>query len=231
MKILITGSSRGIGLAEAKIFDKPENELFLVATSLNSFNTPSFSNAKVHLFATNLTSEEEIKNLIKEISSITDGIDVLINNVGVMIMKKFESMTFQDIHKLIDLDLTSHILLTKFSLPLLHESRRPHIVFMSSMAAKSFIIGESVYSATKGAITNFANVLRNELAPKFKVTAVHAWGVNTFGFDKPELLLKPEDVAETVEFIVTRNKNFLIESVDLSNITQWRGSNAPWSPQ
>jgi NADP-dependent 3-hydroxy acid dehydrogenase YdfG len=230
MKILITGASRGIGLAEAKKFDQPEHELYLVATSQDSFDGVSFDQAEVHLFGCDLSSPAEITSLIEAITAQTDSLDVLINNVGVMIMKRFEQMSLADINELLDTNLRSHLVVTKLALPLLKQSDQPHIVFMSSMAAKTYLTGESVYSATKGAVTNAAHVLRSELAPEVKVSTVHAWGTNTFDYEQPEILLKPENIAEAVEFIITREKNFLVESIDLGNIHQWRGADAPWSP-
>ena len=101
---------------------------------------------------------------------------------------------------------------------------------MSSMAAKSSIVGESVYAATKSGITNFANVLRNELGSEIRVSAVHAWGVDTWGAPKTEEFIQPQDVAQTMEFIVSRPATVMVESIDLSNPVQWRGAQAPWSP-
>lgn len=228
MKILITGASRGIGLAEAKRFDKDDNRLFLVAKSVDSFKDKELQ--EHNLFGADLTDQEEIAKLLQAVKAKTNVLDVLINNVGVMVMKKFEQMSAGDINLLVDLNLKSHLLLTKGLFPLLKTSANPQIVFMSSMAAKSSIIGEGVYSATKSAVTNFAKVLRNEQRGKVKVSVVHSWGVNTWGASDPETLLKPENIAEVVEFIITRNKQFLIESVDVGNIHQWRGGEAPWSP-
>lgn len=229
MKILITGASRGIGLSEAKVLDKEDNELFLVATSLNSFKDKGFQGH--HLFGMNLTKQEEITKLTKEIKLKTKFLDVLINNVGVMVMKKFENMGDEDINLLVDLNLKSHLLLTRGLLPLLKASYTPQIIFMSSMAAKSSIIGESVYSATKAAITNFAKVLRNEQRGKMKISIIHSWGVNTWGATDDSSLLKPENIAEAVEFIITREKPFVVESIEVGHINQWRGGKAPWSPK
>jgi NADP-dependent 3-hydroxy acid dehydrogenase YdfG len=131
---------------------------------------------------------------------------------------------------LLDLNLRSHILLTNALLPLLRKSDNPQIVFMSSMAAKSSIAGESVYAATKSGITNFANVLRNELGPEIRVSAVHAWGVDTWGAPKPEEFIRPQDVAEAMEFIISRPATVMVESIELGNPMQWRGGQAPWSP-
>ncbi|MBL8031308.1 MAG: SDR family oxidoreductase, partial [Candidatus Doudnabacteria bacterium] len=156
---------------------------------------------------------------------------ILINNVGLLVLKKFEDMDEHEINQVLDTNLRAHMLLTKGLLPLLKAAEYPHIVFMSSMAAKSSIVGESVYAATKAAISNFANVLRNEFVGRIKVSTVHAWGVNTWGSKDVDRLLRPEDVAEAVEFIVSRGPNCLVESIDLGNIHQWRGGEAPWSPQ
>lgn len=227
MNIVITGASRGIGLATAKVFDKSDNQLFLVASSKDSFKD-TFQSAA--LFGADLTKEAEITRVAEEILAQADMIDVLINNAGVMIMKKFNQMSDADINGMLDLNLRAYMLMTRALLPGLAKSNQAQIIFMSSMAAKSSIVGESVYAATKSGVTNFANVLRNELGPKIRVTAVHAWGVDTWGAPKPEEFIQPADVAAVMEFIVSRSATMMVESIDLSNPSQWRGAQAPWSP-
>lgn len=228
MNILITGASRGIGLATAKQLDKSGNKLLLVATSRDSFKD-TFQNAL--LFGANLTKPSEVGRLAGEVFEQIDKVDVLINNAGIMIMKKFEQMTTEDINLMLDLNLRSHLLLTRELLPGLRKSDHPQIVFMSSMAAKSSIVGESVYAATKSGITSFTNVLRNEFGSAIRVSAVHAWGVDTWGASNPADFIQPADVAATMEFIISRPSTVMVESIDLSNPAQWRGGQAPWSPK
>ena len=106
--------------------------------------------------------------------------------------------------------------------------------FMSSMAAHVTLVGETIYGATKAAITNFAKGFRNEYEGVFRVSIVHSWGVNTFGADELEVqnkLLSPDKIAEMVEFIITRSPEYVIESVELGVIGQWHGGMAPWSPE
>lgn len=228
MKIIITGASRGIGLATAKLLDVPGNELFLIASKIDSFKA-TFD--KAHLFEADLSKLAEIKKVIAEIQKITDTIDVLVNNVGVYITKKFADMDETDINQILDINLRSHILLTHEAIGLLEKSDCSRIVFISSMAAKNSLIGESVYAATKSGLTNFANVLRSEKPANAGVSVVHSWGVNTWGAPDGESLLKPEDVAGAVNYIISLPKHVVVESIDLGHIDNWRGAQAPWSPK
>src|ERR1700683_32164 len=230
MNILITGASRGIGFATARQFDQPGNNLFLVATAKGSFKQ-EFKHAGIHTFGVDPTNPEAIARLAAELAAEADQLDLLINNAGVMIMKKFEQLKTSEINLMLHLNLRAYMLVTHALLPLLRKSARPHIIFMSSMGAKSSIIGESVYDAAKSGVTNFANVLRNELGPNIRVSAVHAWGVDTWGAPNSSEFIQPADIAVTMEFIATRPDTVMVESIELGNVAQWRGGQAPWSPQ
>jgi NADP-dependent 3-hydroxy acid dehydrogenase YdfG len=208
---------------------RPAGEpLFLIATSPESFRH-QFQHATI--IGADLSSRAGISSALDAVVAHTSSIDVLINNVGVMVLKAFKDYSESDISSMLDTNLRSQILLTRAFLPLLQASSRPQIVFMSSMAAKFFIVGESVYSATKAGIMAFANVMRNELSGKVRVSTVHAWGVNTWGEPEPHDLMKPSDIADVVEFIITRPDTAVVESIDLGSPTQWRGGKAPWSPE
>ena len=227
-KICITGASKGIGQAEANLLSK-DHELFLHASKLDSFKKQNLKN--IHTFGYDFSKMEEVSNFAKELKSTTDNLDVLINNVGVMEIQKIENFTDDAIAKMININLHSHILLTKKLLPLLLKSKDPHIIFMSSMSAKNRIIGESVYAATKAGIMQFAHALRYELAGKVRVSTIHSWGVNTWNDTENAAILTPENIAETVAFILNRKRPFLVESIELGHENHWNGASAPWSPK
>lgn len=227
MNIVITGASRGIGKAAAARFAAEGHQLFLVAAHESSFSDIPVG-AKV--YGANLANAEDIKSVAQTIEADAGNIDILINNVGIMVMKRFEDMSEQDILQLVSTNLTSHLLLTRALLPALSKSDSPRIIFMSSMAAKSSICGESVYAATKAGVTQFASVLRNELSNRIAVSTVHAWGCDTWGAEDPGVFLQPSDIAEVFHFIASAPKTMLVESIELSNPSQWRGGQAPWSP-
>lgn len=226
-KICITGASKGIGLAEARLLSK-NNELFLHASKLSSFEEKVDNS---HLYGYDFSEINNVEKFVSELTSETNSLDVLINNVGVMVIESFENFSDDDLNRLITLNLHSQLLLTKKLIPTLLKSKNPHIVFMSSMSAKNRIIGESVYAATKAGIMQFAHVLRNELAGKIRVSTVHSWGVNTWNDTENAPILEPENIAETIEYIISRERPFLIESIELGHENHWNGADAPWSPK
>ena len=226
-KICITGASKGIGLAEAQLLAK-RNELFLHASKMSSFDGMEIDNA--HLFGEDFTKIENVNKFVKQLKEKTNNLDVLINNVGVMVIEKFSDFPDEEINRLITLNLHSQLLLTKKLIPMLLESDNPHIVFMSSMSAKNRIVGESVYAATKAGIMQFAHVLRNELAGKIRVSTIHSWGVNTWNDDGSAAILVPENIADVLEFILSKDRPFLVESIELGHENHWNGASAPWSP-
>jgi len=226
-KICITGASKGIGLAEAQLLAK-SSELFLHASKMTSFDGVEIENA--HLFGADFTKIENVSKFVDQLKETTATLDVLINNVGVMVIEKFSDFPDEEINRLITLNLHSQLLLTKKLIPLLLESDNPHIVFMSSMSAKNRIVGESVYAATKAGIMQFAHVLRNELAGKVRVSTIHSWGVNTWNDDGSAAILVPENIADVLEFILSKDRPFLVESIELGHEDHWNGASAPWSP-
>jgi NADP-dependent 3-hydroxy acid dehydrogenase YdfG len=226
-KICITGASKGIGKAEAEIL-YADHELYLQATSLDSFQDLGLPNAK--LFACDFADLSQIDHFVHELKSQTDTLDVLVNNAGFMTIDSFQHFSETLMHRMITVNLEAQLLLTQKLLPLLLKSNNPQIVFMSSMSAKNRIVGESVYAATKAGIMQFAHVLRNELAGKVRVSTIHSWGVNTWNDEADAAILKPEHVAETLQFILSRERPFLVESIELGHESHWNGALAPWSP-
>ncbi|MFP6808295.1 MAG: SDR family oxidoreductase [Pseudomonadales bacterium] len=225
-KICITGASKGIGLAEAKLLSK-NHELFLHASELASFQE-KISGA--HLFGQDFSDVANVDVFVNQLKEKTDSLDVLVNNVGAMVIEKFSAFSDDDISRLITLNLHAQLLLTRKLLPFLLNGQNPHIVFMSSMSAKTQIIGESVYAATKAGIMQFAHVLRNELAGKIRVSTIHSSGVDTWDDTENAAILIPENIAETLDFIISRERPFLVETIDLGHEEHWTGASAPWSP-
>lgn len=74
----------------------------------------------------------------------------------------------------------------------------------------------------------FTHVLQNELTRKIRVSTIHAWGVNTWNDTADAAILVPENIADTLEFIISKDLPFLVELIELGH--EAHGSHSPWSP-
>lgn len=229
--VLITGASRGIGFSIAKALEFHAENLILVAKHKANLDKAiaQLSKAKVVPIVADLEDEIQITELVKQVKSNFDSLDILINNAGIYIGKKFENTTLEEINSLINLNFKAYYLLTQQLLPLLKKGTNPQIINISSCAAHANIFGESLYSATKAAVTSFSDVIRQELnEQRIRVTAIQPWGVDTYSEPQPDYLLNPDEIGQLVAYIVNTTPTTQIDLVELSHIRQWRGKKPPW---
>lgn len=228
--VLITGASRGIGFSIAKALESSFENLILVAKHKENLDkaVSNLTKSKTVVIPTSLEDEKEILRLVKQVKQKFDSLDVLINDAGAYIGKRFEKITPKEISQLINLNFKSYYLLTQQLLPLLKKGNNPQIINISSCAAHANIYGESLYSATKAAVTSFSDVIRKELnKDKIRVTIVQPWGVDTYETPQPDLL-NPDEIGKLINYIVNVPPNTQIDLVEISNIKQWRGEKPSW---
>ena len=169
MNIVITGASKGIGFATAVELSKDlNNQIFAIGRSKKDLQNLqnliySKNKNKIHIIEIDLINIdiEKLQSIFKNST-----IDVLINNAGVLINKRFEETAVQDWQNQFNTNLYSVVNLVQLLLPNLKKSTNAHIVNISSMAgfqsSKKFI-GLSVYAASKAALANLTESLAVEL--------------------------------------------------------------------
>ncbi len=229
--ILITGASRGIGLAIAKRLDGQFDNMIIIAKHKSTLNnaTRLLTKSKVFNYAVDLEDKDETLKLTKEIFKKFKHIDVLVNNAGVYLGKTFERQPLEDILRMINLNFTSYVVLTYKLLPLLKKGNNSQIINISSFAVSEKLQGESIYTATKSAVSSFAEVLRKEITTLgVRITTIQPGGVDTYPVPNPDILLSTEEIASAVEYILSRPSTVQIETIQLSHIKQWRGVKPSW---
>ena len=151
--IVITGGSKGIGLATAKAFlDAGWNVI-----CLNRGVCPLSG-------VTNIKCDITDSNSIAAAFSSIEKIDVLFNNAGFGVAGAVEFTEKSEIVKQFDLNFASQVEVLKAALPLLKKSKGK-VIFTSSAASVFSIPFQSFYSATKASIEILVGALRNELKP------------------------------------------------------------------
>ncbi len=162
--IIVTGASSGIGLATAKLFASLEAKVVMAARSiekLEQIKAEMPNPANVLCVKTDVSVEDDCKNLIEETVKTFGHIDILINNAGISMRAMFLDLDLDVIKRLMDTNFWGTIYCTKYALPYLLESKGS-VVGVISTAGYLGLPGRTGYSASKFAIRGFLNTLRVE---------------------------------------------------------------------
>ncbi|QKE71500.1 SDR family oxidoreductase [Arthrobacter citreus] len=176
--VLITGASGGIGKELAFLFAKDGFNLVLVARSYENLlkvksEIESYSNNKIHLFSKDLSKENEITSLQKELIEEKIQIDYLVNNAGFGLFGEFVNTSLDEELNMIDLNIRTVTHLTKLFLKGMVERNKGGVMNIASTAAFQPGPLMAVYYATKSYVLSFSEALSNELkGTNVKITAV-----------------------------------------------------------
>ena len=202
---LITGASKGIGLAVAQRFAPELSDLHLAARGAEGLQEAAEALARpglnVHLHPVDLTKEEGVHSLAQGVLSATPKLDVLVNNAGLYLPGSLLGDGRSNLRYMIELNLLSHYDLINALDPAF--SSGAYIFEMSSVAAKKMFLGKPGYSISKHAQGAMIEALRHEMRPRgVRVTSVmpgptwsHSWEGATFPKDR---LLDAAHVAEAM---------------------------------
>ena len=170
MNVLITGISRGIGKAIALEFAK--NKYNIIGCAKSDFNGLSNTKNLVNSYGVDsyialcdITNEAEIKKFIYESANKLGGIDILINNAGISYIGLLQDMSILEWNNIINTNLTSAFLMSKYVIPYMLKKQNGHIINISSVWGNIGASMEVAYSASKGGLNTFTKALAKELAP------------------------------------------------------------------
>ncbi len=191
--VLITGASRGIGLACARAFAKAGYDMYL---------TCLHSEARLSALKQELETQWHIscrvclcdagnhRDVARLFSSI-DTLDVLINNAGISYFGLIQDMSFSDWDRVMSTNLNSCFYTVRHAIPLMLAKGQGRIINISSVWGSTGASMETAYSASKGAVNAFTRALAKELAPSnIQVNAASFGVIDTDmnrGFTQEEL--------------------------------------------
>ncbi len=163
---LITGASRGLGVFIARALASEGMNLVLAARTQENLEALAGELAQAGVdalpVATDVMDQRALESLVAKASARFDGIDVLVNNAGSLVLFPFHKLGLADMERVMRLNLTSAMILTRLVLPGMLERNRGHIVNMSSIAGKWGPPFDQVYGVTKAGLIGFTQSLRAE---------------------------------------------------------------------
>ena len=216
---LITGGTRGIGYVIAERIAQEGLNLALVYNSetnsainaQNSLQNKYKINVTIH--KCNISHESEVVELFSAIKELHKGLQILINNAGIILTSSIENTTLDQFLNVMNVNMFGTFLMVKHSLPLLKQNANAHIINISSIAAQNGGSVSAAYAASKGAINAFTKYLAKELAPGIQVNTVAPDAVETDLLSQEKKieikqlnlmksLVSPNEVAEAIIFLL-----------------------------
>ncbi len=195
---LVTGGSRGLGKAMATIFaeagaavvisSRHEDELQAAAADIRG-KTP----ARVEIVAADMTSRADVSRLADAAAGALGTIDILVNNAGFNIPQAIDQIRDEDWDRLVELNLTSCMALTRALVPGMKERRWGRIIHISSIMGFASTPGRNAYSATKSALLGLTRASALDLGP-YNIT-VNCIVPGPFATEMPMSILSKEQQA------------------------------------
>lgn len=164
--VIVTGGSRGIGPHIASALAQRGARIALVARSQPGLkaaaSTLRDAGAEVVTITADVTSPGDRHDIAETVEREFGQVDVLVNNAGGDLQREFHNLSETDIEGVLELNLSSAVILSRLVLPGMLARGRGHIVNVSSMAGRtSFPITEA-YAAAKDGLIGFTRVLRGD---------------------------------------------------------------------
>lgn len=223
---LVTGGTSGIGKEIAKqlltngakvIINYAHNEEKCKQTKKDFAEYKD----KVLFIKADVSNEEEVIKMFEQI----DKLDYLINNAGTNIDAYIETFNIKDFRKVLDVNLVGKVICTKYSIPLLKNSKTPSIVNIASRLGTRPCVESSAYCSAEAGIINFSQasalelskygIRVNTISPGLTITplALHGWTEQEITEHKENNPMKrlgeTIDIANAVLFLLSEDANYI----------------------
>ena len=224
-KIIITGATGGIGNSIVKRLSDAGAKILATGTRLEKLEElkSKFKNTDILKFDISKGDkiEEFIENATKQLGG---GLDCLINNAGITQDNLAIRMNIDEWKKVIDINLTSTFLLSKFAVKKMLKNKYGKIINITSVVGHTGNLGQANYTASKAGIVAMSKSLAIEYAKKnININCISPGFIKTEMTDKIDEKFKetiiskipssrlgePEDVANAVLFLASDQSNYI----------------------
>ena len=224
-KIIITGATGGIGSSITKILSESGAKILATGTKIEKLEELKSKFENVSTLRFDISKIDKVEEFIENATSeLGGGLDCIVNNAGVTLDNLAIRMSLDEWEKVININLTSTFLLSKFAIKKMLKNKSGKIINITSVVAHTGNIGQVNYTASKAAIVAMSKSLAIEYAKKnINVNCISP------GFIKSEMTEKiddkykdaiiskipssrlgePEDVAHAVLFLASDQSNYI----------------------
>ena len=223
-KVLITGATGGIGYNLVNKFNSFESKIIATGTNETKLNDLKTKYSSIDIERFKLDEHEKIEEFIDKVDKKLGGIDILINNAGITLDNLSIRLTEKDWKRVIDINLTSTFLMSKYTIKKMLKKRFGKIINITSIVGHTGNMGQANYAASKAGIIAFSKSLAIEYAKKnININCISPGFIKTEMTDKINEEFKQtliskipsgslgtgEDVSNCVAFLASNMANYI----------------------
>ena len=223
--IIVTGASGGIGNSIVEKLSKNGANILATGTKKEKLDElkSKFKNLKVLIF--DISQNDKIEEFIENATNELGGnLDCIVNNAGITQDNLAIRMNFEEWKKVIDINLSSTFLLSKYSIKKMLKNKKGKVINITSVVGHTGNLGQVNYTAAKAGIIAMSKTLAIEYARKnININCISPGFIKTAMTDKIDTKFKemiiskipsgrlgePEDVANAVLFLASDLSNYI----------------------
>jgi NADP-dependent 3-hydroxy acid dehydrogenase YdfG len=214
---IVTGSSKGIGLATVKALLSKGVKVAGWSRSETAIDHPNFN-----YYQADVGNQESVAAAFAKTKNDFGTIAILINNAGLGFTGNLDELPMEHWHAMFNINVNGIFYCSRLVIPEMKKLGYGHIINISSIAGMTGIEGMSGYCATKFAVRGLSGAMFKEVRNfGIKVSCVYPGSVNTNFFDSIESvqananMMKPEDIAGTIIHFLETNPNYLPVDIEV----------------
>jgi 3-oxoacyl-[acyl-carrier protein] reductase len=225
LNIIVTGATGGIGNAIVENIYEAGANVLATGTNVEKLELLKKKFNKIKILPFDISQHDKIENFINDASELLGGnLNCLINNAGITKDNLAIRMSTEEWTKVININLTSTFLMSKFAIKKMLKNKSGKIVNITSVVGHTGNIGQANYTASKAGIVAMSKSLALEYAKKnINVNCISPGFISTAMTDKIDekfkesiiskipanRLGKPEDIANVVVFLVSQKTDYI----------------------
>jgi len=224
-KIIVTGASGGIGNSIVEKLNNSGAKILATGTKIEKLEELKSKYKNISILKFDISQNDKIEEFIENATTELGGsLDCIINNAGLTQDNLAIRMSFDEWKKVIDVNLTSTFLLSKFAIKKMLKNKSGKIVNITSVVGHTGNLGQANYTASKAGIIAMSKSLAIEYAKKnININCISPGFIKTAMTDKidekyKELIVskipsarlgEPEDIANAVLFLASDQSNYI----------------------
>ena len=222
--IIVTGASGGIGNSIVEKLNECGANVLASGTRLEKLEELKSKFNKIKILKFDISQSDKIEEFIDNAANELGGLDCIVNNAGITQDNLAIRMSIEEWRKVIDINLTSTFLISKFAIKKMLKNKKGKIINITSVVGHTGNLGQANYTASKAGLVAMSKSLAIEYAKKnINVNCISPGFIKTAMTDKIDEKFKevivskipsarlgePEDIANAVLFLASENSNYI----------------------